>query len=148
MKTVNVPDSHINKSTILTMVEDGWTVHAGPWGSSATDRTVTLHKVCPELGGYFKVWFVDRDVQVRDTIKHYFTHAVWFVSDNGRTRHERSFKVVSPEDYDFSSYVHAAGVCDLSGEYHGIENLVPVGFSNAVAPDYVDKFNSKFSYTS
>lgn len=135
----DLAENNFYSDTIAVMTADGWTVHQGPWGSHDAERTVELRKTHSQFNGHFKVWFIDRDFVINGSKNHYTGHASWFVSGLGQQKKERSFKITEPENYNFEDYLHAVGVCDISGEYHGYENLIPVSFANAVAPEYAEE---------
>lgn len=138
MKTMTTTTNFYH-DTITIMVADGWTVHPGPWGAHDSERTVELRKEHTPFDGHFKAWFIDRDFVIKGEKTRYIKHASWFVSGLSQRKRERSFKIDNPEVYDFGKYLHAVGVCDISGEYHGYEKLIPVSFANAVAPEYAEE---------
>lgn len=58
-----VIEKHIHKDFIESAVAQGWTVGEGPWGySEAHERTVSLTKHVPAIGGSVLIWLIHRSM--------------------------------------------------------------------------------------
>lgn len=144
-----MPEVQYYKPVLEDAVSKGWTLSAGPWGHSGSDRSVIVEKYFPELEGKFSVHFVDRDWKNLEGSKAYeadgpysldrHTNA-WFVGDTkpGYAYPEHALNVedcFENGSIDEDKLVVSAGTCDVCKKNVGRLNLKHVAFANNACPD-------------
>lgn len=150
------PNVNTYKDFLNKAVDDGWSVYEGPYGMAEGGRTVRLEKYDPELDGKFSILFTDRDFKNLEGSVAYNRDGAttlmqnvegYFVADTGEgyAHSEHSLKLPKSDffreggNYDYQTFVNAAGTCDRCKKNVGKANLSHVAFANAMCPDCVEQ---------
>ena len=158
-KPVDVPEVQRYKAVIEDAVSKGWSVFEGPWGHSATDRSVCVEKYMPDMGGKFLVQLVDRDwknlegspayIKYGPVMPDYHTN-VWFVEDtkpgyafNEHGLRTEDFLDTDSETLDEEKLIAKASTCDDCGRAVGIKNLNRVGFASMGCNDCIEGMRAR-----
>jgi hypothetical protein len=137
-----IPAHNFYYDTIVSMIEDGWTLNAGPWGNKDGDDSVVLTR--EHNGGNFIVWFISRDIHQYNNkiIRDNTTHAWYKVVKKHpqidiNTVSEKAIPV--PDHYEWFRYLMLVNSWCQQGGHFASGPIVQVGFAGSACDVHLEK---------